>query len=170
MYAYFWPEEKPIEDYTLITDDEKTSLSDKLVDKISSYFTSVQTKGLLVTVSSAIQLLGANKIKGLGSVPTISAGPGVGTPTVLTVTGTDTSGTISVTTGTAVGNATIVNIVFTSPYTTAPRVVFSAANEISATHISRVHADSTTSGLSLTCSTPALSNTTAYRWTYHVIQ
>lgn len=168
MYAYFWPEEKPIEDYTLITDDEKTSLSDKLVDKISAYFTSVQTKGLLVTGSSSIKLLGANKIKSLGSVPTISAGLGVGTPTVLTVTGTDTSGTISVTTGTAT-LGTLLNIIFTSPYTTAPVVVFSAANEISGNHITRVHADSTTTGFSLTCSS-SLSNTTAYKWTYHVIQ
>lgn len=170
MYAYFWPEEKTVDDYTSITDDEKRSLSDKLLDKISTYFTSVQTKGLLVTVSSAIALMGANKIKGLGLVPTISAGAGVGTPTVLTVSGTDTSGTITVTTGTAIGSTALVNIVFASPYTTAPRVVFSPANEISGTHISRVYTTSTTTGFSLVCSSTSLSNTTQYQWNYHVVQ
>jgi len=171
MFSYIWPtEEKNIDDYTLISDEEKTSLSSKLVDKISSYFSSVQTKGLLVTVSSAIKLMGANKIRGLGVTPAIAAGAGVGTPTVLTVGGTDTSGTVTVTTGTAAGSNVLVTVTFTSAYTTAPKVIFSANNEITGTHISRVYATSTTTGFSMMCSSTALSNTTQYQWNYIVIQ
>lgn len=171
MLSYFWPtEEKTLEDYASISEEEKTGLLSKTVDRISAYFNSVQTKGLLVTVSSAITLMGANKIKGLGLAPTIAAGTGVGTPTVLTVTGTDTSGTVTVTTGTAVASNALTTVTFTSAYTTTPKVVFSPANEIAGTHISRVYVTSTTAGFSLMCSSTALSDTTQYQWNYHVIQ
>lgn len=171
MFSYFWPtDKKAIEDYASISEEEKTSLLTKTVDSISAYFSSVQTKGLLVTVSSAITLMGANKIKGLGLVPTVVAGLGVGTPTGLAVTGTDTSGMINVTTGTAVGSNILTTVTFTSAYTTAPKVIFSAANENAGTHYSRVYVTSTTTGFSLVCSSTALSNTTQYQWNYHVIQ
>lgn len=171
MFSYFWPsEEKTIEDYACASEEEKSSLSKKVVDRISAYFTSLQTKGLLVTVSSAITLMGANKMKGLGLVPTIAEGTGVGTPTVLTVTGTDTAGTVTVTTGTTVASNILTTVTFTSAYTTAPKVVFSAANEIAGTHTSRVYVTSTTTGFSLMNSSAALSNTTQYQWNYHVIQ
>lgn len=171
MLSYFWPtEQKTLEDYASISEEEKTGLLSKTVDRISAYFNSVQTKGLLVTVSSAITLMGANKIKGLGLTPTVAAGTGVGTPTVLTVTGTDTAGSINVTTGTAVGSAVLTTVTFTSAFTTAPRVIFSAANEITGTHIGRVYVTATTTGFSLMSSSTALSNTTQYQWNYHVIQ
>lgn len=171
MLSYFWPSEETISpDYTSISQDQKDTLSQNLVGKISEYFTSVQTKGLLVTISAAITLLGANKLRGLGVAPSISAGLGVGTPSALTVSGTDVSGVVAVTTGTAAASNILATVTFTSPYTTAPVVVFSPANETTGTHISRVHVESSTTGFSLVCSSVALSDTTAYRWNYHVIQ
>lgn len=170
MLSYFWSNPKNEIDYTAISDDEKTSLSEKLTEKISSYFSSVQTKGLLVTVSSAITLMGAYKLKGLGLAPTIVAGTGVGTPSVLTLTGTDTSGIITVTTGTAVASNNIVSVTFKTPFTTAPQIVFSPLNEISGTQISQVHVSSSVTGFSLVCSSTPLSNTSQYQWSYIVVQ
>lgn len=133
-------------------------------------FSSVQTRTILATVNGLIEQLSVNQLSGSGTIPTISAGLAVGTPSVLTISGTNTSGTITVTTGTAAASNNIVTVTFSTPYTTAPHVIFSPLNETSATHISRVHATTTTTGFSLVCSSSALSSSVQYIWNYIVVQ
>jgi len=114
MFSYFWPSEKPIEDYTQITEDEKKSLADKLVDKVGEYFSSVQTKGLLVTGSAAISLLGLKKIRGLGATPTITTGTG-------TITGTDTAGKLTMSAG-------VVTVTFSTLFSSIPHIALGPIN------------------------------------------
>jgi hypothetical protein len=110
-----WSSEKPIEDYTQITEDEKKSLATKLVDRIAEYFSSVQTKGLLVIGNAAISLLGVNKIRGLGATPVnrIPNHP----DWEATITGTDTAGKV------IFKGPSDVAITFSSPFSTPPHVV-----------------------------------------------
>jgi hypothetical protein len=115
MFSYFWPSEKPIEDYTQITEDEKKSLATKLVDRVGEYFSSVQTKGLLVTGTAAISLLGLNKIRGIGATPTLTI------PANGTVTGTDTAGKLTMSSG-------AVTVTFSKPFSTAPHVALGPIN------------------------------------------
>jgi hypothetical protein len=138
MFSYFWSSEKPIEDYTQITEDEKKSLATKLVDRVGEYFSSVQTKGLLVTGTAAISLLGLNKIRGIGATPTITNGNGIST-----ITGTDTAGAITTT------STSGVTVTFSSAFTSPPRVVFSAKNSITAINIRSFHVSSTTTGFTI---------------------
>lgn len=133
-------------------------------------FPSIQTKTIMATVNGLIEQLSINQLSGSGTVPTILPGLAAGTPTVLTISGTNTAGTITVTTGTTIASNTIVAVTFSTPYTTAPHVIFSPLNEISGTHISRVHATSTTDSFSLVCSSSALSSAVQYQWNYIVIQ
>ncbi|GEM_PF-2262545 len=131
--------------------------------------------------NNALQVAGtvaANHVKGLGSAPTIVASTGAGTggltaPTV-TVNGTDTAGTITLTTGNGVLSlgATVFTLTFATPYSTAPNVIFSPANAVTAalSGATGVFVNSTTSTFGFISGTAALTTLTTYQWTYEVIQ
>ncbi len=62
-------------------------------------------------------------IGGLSAAPTIAANAGAGTSPTVSISGTDMSGTITVTTGTSpTANTAIATVTFNSAYTAAPRV------------------------------------------------
>lgn len=63
------------------------------------------------------------KIITRGAAPSVSAGPGVGSNGTVSISGTDTAGTVAVNVGTGGGNGTVAFITFRSAYGTTPKVV-----------------------------------------------
>lgn len=117
-------------------------------------------------------------LKGLGSTPGIAADTGAGigglTAPIVSISGTDTSGEITVTTGNGVlaTGATIFTLTFASPYASAPRIVFSPANAITAllSGVTNVFGWSNATTMGFTSGTSALTLLTTYKWTYQVIE
>ncbi len=104
------------------------------------------------------------------TAPTIAAGTGAGTSPTVSIAGTDNSGQITVTTGTSpTAAATIATVTFASTYLNTPYVVISPANANAAALYSttRVYATSSTSAITLTAGSAALTASTQYIWNYH---
>ena len=104
------------------------------------------------------------------TAPTIAAGAGAGTSPTVSVTGTDNSGQITITTGTSpIAAATIATITFASTYLNTPYVVISPANANAAAlyNTTRVYAASSTTAITLTAGSAALTASTQYIWNYH---
>lgn len=110
---------------------------------------------------------------GKTSAPSIAAGAGAGTSPTVSVTGSDLAGEITVTTGTLPTgtNATIVTLTFTAAYGTAPSVVLTPSNAITAvlSGVTQTFVNSTTTTFLLKSGTTALTASTTYKWMYHVI-
>lgn len=131
--------------------------------------------------NSRLQVVGTiagTHLKGLGGTPGVVADTGAGTggltAPVVSISGTDSSGEITVTTGNgvlAVGS-TIFTLTFASPYASAPRIVFSPANAVTAllSGATNVFGWSTASTMGFTSGTSALTLLTTYKWTYQVIE
>ena len=131
--------------------------------------------------SNRLQVVGTiagTHLKGLGSTPGIAADTGAGigglTAPVVTVSGTDSSGEITVTTGNgvlAIGS-TIFTLTFATPYASAPHIVFAPANAVTAllSGATNVFGWSTASTMGFTSGTTALTLLTTYKWTYQVIE
>ena len=114
---------------------------------------------------------------GITSTPTILAATGAGTSPTVSITGTDLSGYISVTTGTTCGtDATVVTITFNIPYASAPKaIILSPANKITQnlTKGKECFVDQASIAgniFAITSNTTALTDATAYKWYYVVIQ
>lgn len=131
--------------------------------------------------SNRLQVVGTiagTHLKGLGSTPGIAANTGAGiggiTAPIVSVSGTDSSGEITVTTGNGVlaTGAAIFTLTFASPYASAPRVVFAPANALTAllSGATNVFGWSTASTMGFTSGTTALTLLTTYKWTYLVIE
>jgi len=80
-----------------------------------------------------------------GSVPSVSPGPGVGSNGTVSISGSDTAGTIGVNTGTGAGSGILANVSFRSAYGTTPRVVVS----IVGSGAGSIYTSRTTSGFSV---------------------
>ena len=82
------------------------------------------------TVALTYQLGNISHIIGQTSTPTIAAGTGAGTSPAISISGTDLSGYITLTTGTSpVDSAVVATVTFNTPYSSAPKyVAISPAN------------------------------------------
>lgn len=135
--------------------------------------------------SSNLALLNTVSTKhiiGSSGTPTIAAGTGAGTSPTVSVSGTDMSGIVNVTTGTTPtgSNAIVGTITFNTAYGSAPKgVVLTPANTNSAALATTtqvfVPANGQTNGTTTTTfvvesNGTALAASTAYIWTYQVIQ
>jgi len=135
----------------------------------------VDTTNKIVTVMSltvSVNLTLAGHVITNGSAPTFASGAAAdcsGTGTV-SVSGDDTSGTVTVTTGTGPcsSGGTLATITFNSAYGSAPRVVLTPA-EANGSTLQYYSGSSTTTDFTIdTNNAPAASTT--YKYTYWVVQ
>ena len=134
----------------------------------------VDTQNATVTVSS-LTVSGTLTVNGHlitgGSTPTITAGTAACTTPTVSVSGNDTAGLITITTGTgcaASGKMATVN--FASAFASAPRVVLTAAESNAARKSYYVDsATITTAGFDIDV-TVSNTDTTTYKWYYHTFQ
>ena len=108
------------------------------------------------------------------TTPAIATGAGAGTGGALTVSisGTDLSGKINLTTGLSpsVGaDSTVVTVTFFTAWPAAPLPVFSPVNSAAAGVMSLLHVTATTTTFTITVSTVGLGASTSYIWNYHCI-
>jgi len=132
--------------------------------------TKVSTSGAIITTND----ITAKHIKGNSGALSIAASTGAGTsPSGLTVTGTDMSGVVALTTGTSPSiNAVLATITYNTAYATAPVVVITPANATTASLAATqaVWVNITTTGFTINTNATAVVSSTAYKWNYVVIQ
>jgi len=112
------------------------------------------------------------------SAPTLATGTGSGTGGTITATlstnTTDMAGQVNITTGTApAASATVFTVTFNVAYGTAPIVILTPGNAITArlNNVNNVYVSaSSTTTFTVTSNTTALTATTAYVWYYQVVQ
>jgi hypothetical protein len=125
-------------------------------------------KGL---VTSIVETSDGHVLGGVAGT-TITSSTGAGTSPTVSVTGNDSAGQISVLTGSSPATAAvIISIIFGSAYDSAPWVVFSPANAVTAA-LTTNHPYTTnlaTGGFDLKSNAVALAATTTYLWNYIVI-
>lgn len=120
-------------------------------------------------------------LRGTTTAPTIAAGVGAGTTPTVSVTGTDIAGLVNITTGTTPTgtNAIVATVTFNTAYTTAPYIILTPANRnaqaLAIGSIVLVPAAGQTNGVTTTTfviesGATALAASTAYIWSYQVIQ
>lgn len=110
-----------------------------------------------------------------GAATTIAAGAGAGTsPGAITVTGNDTTGLISVLTGTScTANATVATITFGAAFASAPHASIESHNVSAAALSGATQAfatGETTALFIIKSNATGLANATTYEWTYFVAQ
>ena len=136
----------------------------------NSAITKVNTSGAIVTTND----ITAKHIKGNSGALSIAASTGAGTsPTGLTVTGTDMSGVVALTTGNSPSiNAVLATITYNTAFSTAPVVVITPANAATASLAATqaVWVTITTTGFTINTNATAVVSSTAYKWNYVVIQ
>jgi hypothetical protein len=132
--------------------------------------TKVSTSGAIVTTND----ITAKHIKGNSGVLSIAASTGAGTsPSAVSVTGTDMSGVVALTTGTSPSiNAVLATITYNTAFSTAPVVVITPANAATASLAATqaVWVNITTTGFTINTNATAVVSSTAYKWNYVVIQ
>lgn len=118
-------------------------------------------------------------LAGLGSAPTIVKGTGAGTNATVSISGTDTSGTITVVTNVAdtpSASADIATITFSTVYGSAPRIIIQTANDTAGNLTYGIwryrQSDTTTALFKIRSGATPLPATTAatYVFNYMVIQ
>jgi hypothetical protein len=117
-------------------------------------------------------------LKGIGSTPGVSVGTGAGTGGLtapnISVSGTDSAGDITLTTGNGVLSlgATVLTLTFASAYGSTPHVILVPANATTALlgGVTNVFPSATTSAFIVTSGASALTALTTYKWTYHTIE
>lgn len=115
---------------------------------------------------------------GTGTAPAIAAGAGAGTLPTVAISGSDLGGFISITTGTVPTgtNATIATITFNAAFAAAPKaILLYPANALTATlsGVAMVFIDqssTSTTTFIIVSGTTALTGSSAYKWSYVVIQ
>ena len=121
-----------------------------------------------------IDTVEAYHIKGIGSAPGISAGAAAGSsPSIsLSANSTDVAGEIVVTTGTSTTEGVLATITFDKPYSTVPFVIIFQSSQTAYYAINLgMFVNSTVDGFTLNVITGAsLSESTEYKFMYHVIQ
>ena len=101
------------------------------------------------------------------TAPAIAAGAGAGTAPTVSVSGTDASGVISVTTGTSPAAGLLATLTWVTAYSTAARMVLSAGNAAAAAVQPHSTATTTTGTVSVAVA-PAAS--TLHTFNYVVVQ
>jgi hypothetical protein len=134
----------------------------------------VDTTSKIVTVTSLVSTgnitVNGHIVTG-GSAPAIAAGSAACTAPSISVSGTDTSGTITITTGTGcAAGGTLATVTFATPFGVAPRVLLTPATANAAGLASYIDstAVSTTSFAIGANTTPA--DSTTYKWNYIALQ
>ncbi len=105
-----------------------------------------------------------------GSAPSISAGAAACSSPTVGVSGTDTAGLITVTTGSSCTSGKVAGVTFDAAFGSAPRVVLTPAN--SATSSLQSYVDSSTistTGFDVGAGASTTASTT-YKWYYQVLQ
>jgi hypothetical protein len=124
-----------------------------------------------ITTSSDII---AKHIKGNSGALSIAASTGAGTsPSALSVSGTDMSGVVTLTTGTSPTiNAILATITYNSAFSTAPVVVITPANAATASLAAAqaVWVSISTGNFAINTNATAINASTIYKWNYVVIQ
>jgi len=113
-----------------------------------------------------------NRIISSGSTPSITASAGAGTGPTVSISGTDTSGEITITTGIApVVNSPIANINFATSYPAVPKAILwpSEGNASALGFLPYVTSDTASFTINNAVSLGLL-GTTTYKYNYHVIQ
>ena len=132
--------------------------------------TRVSTWGTIVTTND----INAKHIKGNSGALSIAASTGAGTsPSAVSVTGTDMSGVVALTTGTSPSiNAVLATITYNTAFSSAPVVVITPANAATASLAATqaVWVNITTTGFTINTNGTAVGASTAYKWNYVVIQ
>lgn len=106
-------------------------------------------------------------IKGGGSSPSKTNGSALGSGGTASISGTDTAGTITFSTGTSAPAGCFISVTFASSYSTTPRVIVSPASSASS-QIS-YYVNRTVSGFTL-CSSNDPPDSASYIFDYFVIQ
>jgi hypothetical protein len=132
--------------------------------------TRVSTSGAIVTTND----ITAKHIKGNSGALSVAASTGAGTsPSAVSVTGTDMSGVVGLTTGTSpTVNAVLATITYNTAFSTAPVVVITPSNAATASLAATqaVWVNITTTGFTINTNGAAVGASTAYKWNYVVIQ
>ena len=130
----------------------------------------VNTSGTIITSAD----INAKHIKGNSGALSIAASSGAGTtPSAISVTGTDMSGVVTLTTGSSPSvNAVLATITYNTAFSTAPVVVITPANAATAslTNAQAVWINIGATNFSINTNTTAVNAATIYKWNYVVIQ
>ncbi len=102
-----------------------------------------------------------------GAAPVAAVGAGAGTGAVASVTGNDTSGQITLTTGTNPVTGALVDLTFATAFATAPRITLTPSNAASSTI--QYFASTSPTAATLSTNSPPVTATT-YTYFYHVEQ
>ena len=149
-----------------------------IADVLKAYF---YHNGTSLTIANATgngiildgSIISLKHLKGNSSSPSIAAGAGAGTTPTVSINGTDLSGEITVTTGTSPSSVSVLcTITFATSFTSAPFIVFSPANQLTAQLVanSGIYVNSGTSSFTLNTNSVALSAGSTFKWNYTVIQ
>lgn len=145
----------------------------QIQDASGAVLLTADTVNMRVTVSTLIvstTLTVNGHIVSSGSAPTIAAGTAACTGPTVTVTGTDTAGFVTVTTGTGCGTSgpgQLATVTFHSAYTTAPQVELTSATSAAAA----LPVYDTTSATTFVINTPNTpTDATAYTYRYFTVQ
>jgi hypothetical protein len=120
--------------------------------------------------TSSVSKSGQNIGSRTASAPAIAAGTGAGSSPTIAIAGSDSSGQITLTTGSSPAtSATIATVTFNAVFPNTPYVILTAANAAAAalTGATQVYAASTTSAMTVTSGSTALTASTQYIWNYH---
>jgi HPt (histidine-containing phosphotransfer) domain-containing protein len=135
-------------------------------------------------ISGALQLTGSlsasgsvstNKIIGNSNTPTVISGSGAGSTSAATISivGTDAAGIIRILTGnTTITKTDVINVTFSSAYSSLPYVLVTPANysaSLSLGGVSGTFSTSSATGFTIFSGDGALRSATAYSWSYHVV-
>jgi hypothetical protein len=106
-----------------------------------------------------------------GSAPTTVTGPAACTSPTVTVSGTDTSGMVTVVAGTGCGtNGAVMAVMFANAFASAPKVTLTPATATAASLPAYVdYAQVTAASFDIASATP-LADGVSYRWYYHAIE
>ncbi|HSX02359.1 MAG TPA: hypothetical protein VLI05_03535 [Candidatus Saccharimonadia bacterium] len=138
-------------------------------------FNSGGAGSLIYSASSVLTLTGTLTVNGhvvtAGSAPGIAAGAAACTGPTVSLSGTDTAGLITITTGSSCGaTGKLATITFANAFGAAPRVVLTPA-EANAAGLRYYYDSATTSTTSFDLDTAtAPANTTTYKFSYQVLQ
>ena len=159
----------------LFQDPTDSTQALQVKDGLGNVLLAVDTADMNITVGGALIVTGDITVNGHivsgGNTPSIAAGAAACTSPTVSVSGTDTSGTITVITGSGCsGSGALATITFAGAFGAAPRVSLTPGS--SASSGLNVYVDDSsvaTTGFSIgTGGTPA--NATVYKWNYIVIQ
>jgi hypothetical protein len=133
----------------------------------------IATSATTAAFGNVFGLITAPQIIGNSTTPTCVKGAGAGSTGTTTLVGTDMAGVITVITGGTMTTGIICTVSFTTPYITAPYIMFCPANQaggaLSTTQHIFASSPASTSVFTLNTGSAALAAGVTYKWWYHVI-